>query len=464
MVMSTYLVAFIVGPLVATDPVDVDGIPLRVVHRAGQEELTAFALESGAFALRYFAEYFGRPYPADKLDLVAVPDFAFGAMENLGCVTFRDALLCIDPERATQGELQRVADVVHHEIAHMWFGDLVTMRWWNGIWLNEAFATFMEMRCTDAFRPEWDRWTDFGISRTAAFDTDALASTRPIEFEVVSPHDAEGMFDVLTYEKGAAVVRMLEQYLGEDRFRDGIRLYIDRHAFGNTETTDLWDAVEEATGEPVRRIMDSWIFQGGHPEVTVDRPAGATTVRLSQARSRYAGALEGGDDAALWAVPVLARWATAGPGDGDGSTGTSSQRLERVLLDGPTAELDLGGPADWVLVNSGGSGFFRVRYDQAGRDALAAAATDLTALERYGLVDDAWASLLSGSLAVGDLLRVLRAGADETDLSVWQRVAGVLGGLDRIVSDEERPAPGTSSTRPTAVVTSTPTSSTPRCA
>ena len=452
MVMSTYLVAVVVGPLVATEPVDVEGVPLRVVHRAGQEELAAFALESGAFALRYFAEYFGRPYPADKLDLVAVPDFAFGAMENLGCVTFRDVLLLVDPARSTQAELQRVADVIHHEIAHMWFGDLVTMRWWNGIWLNEAFATFMEMRCTDAFRPEWDRWTDFGAARTGAFDTDALSSTRPIEFEVVSPAEAEGMFDVLTYEKGAAVVRMLEQYLGEDRFRDGIRLYIERHAFANTETTDLWDALEEATGEPVRRIMDGWIFQGGYPEVSVTRDDGSATVRLDQRRFRYASNGDTGashddeqrpsDDEARWAVPVLIRSSSAGSSD-DGSGGAddvaSALRLHKVLLEGATTEVDLGGPATWVLANSGGSGFFRVRYAPDDLRALAGAGADLTALERFGLLDDAWAGLLAATMPVDALLDLVRARADETDLNVWQRVLAVLAGLGRLIDDAARP-------------------------
>lgn len=430
MVMSTYLVAFIVGPLTATEPVDVDGVALRIVHRHGQDHLAAFALESGAFALRYFTEYFGVDYPADKLDLAAVPDFAFGAMENLGCVTFREALLLVDPARATQPELQRVADVIHHEIAHMWFGDLVTMGWWEGIWLNEAFATFMEMRCTDAFRPEWDRWTDFGISRTAAYDTDALRSTRPIEFEVVSPADAEGMFDILTYEKGAAVVRMLEQYLGEDRFRDGIRLYISRHAYGNTQTTDLWDAIEEATGEPVRRIMDSWIYQGGHPEVSVER-TGPDSVRLGQQRFLYRTGDDAPDDT-TWAVPVLLRIGTDETGEASG------ERLERVLLDGPSTDVALDPGATWVLANSGGSGFFRVRYDAAGRAALGRA-TGLTPIERYGLVDDAWASLVAGTGDVTDLLALLRTYAEETDLSVWQRVIGVLGSLGRLVDDDARP-------------------------
>jgi puromycin-sensitive aminopeptidase len=198
MPMSTYLVAFVVGPIAATAPVNVDGKPLRVVCPPGKEHLADFALEVGAFALRYFTDWFGMVYPGDKLDLVAIPDFAFGAMENLGCVTFRERYLLVDPATATQSELQAVVDVIAHELAHMWFGDLVTMKWWNGIWLNEAFATFMEMTCTDAFRPEWQRWVDFGLSRSAAFDTDALGATRPIEYPVVSPADADGMFDVLT--------------------------------------------------------------------------------------------------------------------------------------------------------------------------------------------------------------------------------------------------------------------------
>ena len=152
----------------------------------------------------------------------------------------------------------------------MWFGDLVTMGWWNGIWLNEAFATFMEMKATDSFRPEWQRWTSFGISRSAAFDIDSLESTRPIEFPVISPADAEGMFDLLTYEKGAAVVRMLEQWLGEETFRDGIRHYLQTHLYSNTETHDLWNALEHVAGRPVTAAMETWIFQGGYPLIEID--------------------------------------------------------------------------------------------------------------------------------------------------------------------------------------------------
>jgi puromycin-sensitive aminopeptidase len=437
--MSTYLVAFVVGPLEATAPIDVDGTPMRVIYPKGKGHLTDFALEVGSFCLRHFTNYYGIPYPGDKLDLVAVPDFAFGAMENLGCVTFREILLLVDPATTTQAELLNVTDVINHELAHMWFGDLVTMKWWNGIWLNEAFATFMEMHATDAFRPQWDRWTTFGLSRTAAFDTDSLTSTRPIEYPVISPADAEGMFDILTYEKGAAVVRMLEQYLGEDQFRAGIRQYLAEHAYGTTETTDLWDAIESATGEPVRRIMDSWIFQGGFPVISVDVVNDGRTLRLSQHRFGYAGDLGDGespipahDDAAQWIVPLIFSQRSATDG---------VITFEKVLLDQPSIDIDLIEPATWIYVNTEGTGFYRARYAPDLRAALVAhAQTDLSAIERYGLVDDIWASVLAGDLEAHDFLEVAEAFREEADLSVWQRIIAGLTALDRVVDGDGRAA------------------------
>src|SRR5690349_7327450 len=221
------------------------------------------------------------------------------------------------------------------------------MRWWECIWLNEAFATSMAIAVTDAFRPDWQRWSAFGLSRSQAFDTDALESTWPIQYPVISPADAEGMFDVLTYEKGAAVVRMLEQYLGEERFREGIRRYMTTHAYGNTETTDLWDAIEAASGEPVRRIMDSWIFQGGHPMVSVEARAEGRVLHLSQGRFRY---LDDGDDSARWAVPLQLRYGTA----------SGEVVHTTALLDGDELEIDLPEPVVWVQANADGTGFYRV--------------------------------------------------------------------------------------------------------
>jgi aminopeptidase N len=431
MPMSTYLVAFVVGPLVATDPVDVDGKPLRVVCPIGKEHLAGYALEVGAFALRFLSDWFGIVYPGDKLDLVAIPDFAFGAMENLGCVTFRERYVLVDPETSTQAELQAVVDVIGHEIAHMWFGDLVTMKWWNGIWLNEAFATFMEMTCTDAFRPDWQRWVDFGLSRSAAFDTDALEATRPIEYPVVSPDDADGMFDVLTYEKGASVVRMLEQHLGPDRFRAGIRRYMARHQYGNTETSDLWDALEAETGEPVRRIAESWIFRGGFPEIGVEAGSGETsTLRLSQRRFRYAtgdGAGEAGrtDGDGPWSVPLAVE-----------SCSDATATLDRALLDGETLEIERPAGTSWVNANAGAHGFYRVRYDGSLLGALLDHLGELTPLERYTLVDDAWALVLAAVTPASSFVESAERFVDESDRAVWERIVAGLGQLDRLVDDD----------------------------
>jgi puromycin-sensitive aminopeptidase len=428
MTMSTYLVAFIVGPLEVTEPVDVAGTPLRLLCPPGKLHLTEFGLDVAEFSLTYLADYFDIPYPGDSMDLVAIPDFAFGAMENLGCVTFRETLLLADPEQATQGELQNVVDVIAHELAHMWFGDLVTMKWWNGIWLNEAFATFMELKVTDAFRPEWERWVSFGLARSTAFDTDALQTTRPIEYPVVSPADAEGMFDVLTYEKGAAVVRMLEQYLGEEEFRAGIRKYMANHQYGNTETTDLWDAIEEASGEPVRRIMDSWIFQGGFPIVSVEALEGGTVLHLAQERFLY---LHDDADATRWAIPLQLRYALE---SGEVVSTTA-------LLDGDELELRLPEPVAWVVANADGHGFYRVRTSAPLRAALVAQAqVVLSDVERYGLVDDTWAAVLSGAASADDFLALADGFSGETDVSVWRRLLAGLDQIDRLVPDGERAA------------------------
>ncbi|MEY2422262.1 MAG: puromycin-sensitive aminopeptidase [Acidimicrobiaceae bacterium] len=428
MKMSTYLVAFVVGPLALTPPVDVNNTPLRIAHLPGKEHLTTFAIESASFGLQFFADYYGIVYPGDKCDLVAVPDFAFGAMENLGCITFREVLLLVDPKRATHPELQNVADVIHHELAHMWFGDLVTMKWWNGIWLNEAFATFMEIKCSDAFRPDWNVWVNFGLSRTAAFDVDSLSSTRPIEFEVVSPRDAEGMFDVLTYEKGAAVLRMLEQYLGETEFRDGIRHYLTTHQFGNTETTDLWDAIETSTGEPVRQIMDSWIFQGGYPVVEVEL-VGPRTLRLRQERFRFAVDDErAANDEPLWAIPIRFTYS-------DGN----ERSTDRVLLSSREQDVELPADVDWVHVDTGGSGFYRTRYVGELRRRLTAHVGELLPLERYNLIDHEFACTLAGTSTAAEFCDLARSFGDDTELSVWQRLSTAFAALDRIIDVDTRP-------------------------
>jgi puromycin-sensitive aminopeptidase len=416
MTMSTYLVAFVVGPLDATQPVDANGVPLRIVHRPGKGDLTAFAEDVGAFSLRFFADYYGIPYPDRKMDMVGLPDFAQGAMENVGCVTYRESLLLVDTDKATQPEVATVADVIAHELAHMWFGDLVTMRWWNGIWLNEAFATLMELLAVDAYRPDWERWSQFLRSRAIAFEVDALESTRSIEYPVRSPDDAAGMFDILTYTKGAAVLRMLEQYLGAQRFRDGIRRYLDEHRFGNTETHDLWDAIEKATDEPVRRIMDGWIWQGGYPLVSVRLEGGS--LKLSQRRYLISGK----EDDTVWDVPLLIR------------TGEGTQPA-LIEPDGLTVEVPAEGP---VVVNAGVHAFVRVDYDDQLLGRLTADLRSLSTDERTQLVDDTWAAVVAGRRSAVDFCRFADSFRDETELPVWQSLLQGLGWCERFLSDGPR--------------------------
>jgi puromycin-sensitive aminopeptidase len=426
MVMSTYLVAFVVGPLEATDAVDVDGIPLRVIHVPGKGQLAGFGLDVGAFCLRWFQQYYGIPYPSDKVDLLALPDFAAGAMENLGAITFRENALLVDPATATVDEQMRVADVVAHELAHMWFGDLVTMRWWNGIWLNEAFATFMELIACNAYRPDWDRWTLFGLERSVAFETDSLASTRPVEYPVLSPSDCEGMFDVLTYQKGGALLRMLEQFLGEEAFRAGVSHYLKSHAYGNTETNDLWDAIEATTQQPVRRMMDSWIWQPGYPLVTATVDGDELVLR--QQRFAYdSGTLDADPAPTTWLIPVHVR---------NGAT------VSVVLLDGAELRTPLAEPAAPVVVNAGGRGFYRVGYSDALRDRLTSGdtLTTLGSLERYSLVDDAWQEVVAGRLAASDYLTFIEGFGGERELAVWQAIVLGLRGLGRLLDDDAYPA------------------------
>jgi puromycin-sensitive aminopeptidase len=427
MKMSTYLVAFIVGKLASTDTVDVDGVPLRVVFTPGQRALADFALAIGAFSLRFFSEYFNIPYPGEKLDLVAIPDFAAGAMENLGCITFRDTALLVDPATASRVELERVADVVAHEVAHMWFGDLVTMGWWEGIWLNEAFATFMETICVDAFRPSWDRWVGFAPTREAALAIDGLHATRPIEYPVGHPREAEGMFDLLTYEKGCGVLRMLEQHIGPEVFRDGVRAYLKEHAYGNTVTTDLWDALENASGAPVRDVMNTFILQGGHPLVSLSDG----TLRQQPFAFGPVPAGMTSSIGELWNAPVAVRALAA---EGQPGAPTRGLVLQTEPVELPEAEQGL------VVVNAGGWGIFRTGYEPAHRLALAERLSELTPLERSNLVADTWATTLAGHATLEEFLLLAAKLGLEPDPTPWSPVASALLLGHRLTSEADRPA------------------------
>jgi puromycin-sensitive aminopeptidase len=422
MVMSTYLLCVVVGPLALTPAEGSDGIPVRVASRPERAHLAGYANGIAVTALEWFRHYFGIPYPERKLDQAAIPDFAAGAMENTGLVTYREQLLLLDPQTAAHEERVVVAETIAHELAHQWFGDLVTMRWWNGAWLNEAFATFMAYLCIDALEPAWRVFDTFQAVRVQALEVDSLATTRPIEVPVESPDDATGMFDVLTYFKGGAVLRMIEQWLGPDVFRAGIHRYLTSHAYANTETHDLWDALETASGQPVRRIMDAWIFQAGYPSVVVRRSG--DEIRLTT--HRFAPSLP--EDATVWPVPLIVRQVLP-----------DREVLDRVLVEAEGLALPLAHPDALLVANVGGVGFVRTFYDDELRARLVSRATvELTPSERLALVDDTWAAVVAGAAPVSAFLDLATGFAEETSPEVWRTLVAGLNTCDRFLEGEPR--------------------------
>ncbi|TMA37429.1 MAG: M1 family metallopeptidase [Deltaproteobacteria bacterium] len=421
--LSTYLFALAVGPLEASAMRLLGDVPIRIWHVPGKGRLTELGLEAAAEALRRLEDYFDIPYPYGKLDLVAVPDFEAGAMENAGAVFFRETLLLLDPATVSLNEHKRAAEVIAHELAHMWYGDLVTMAWWDDLWLNEAFATWMAYRVVDDWRPEWRLWHAFEHDRAGALALDALANTHPIYAEVRSVAEATQNFDAITYEKGAAVVRMIEHFLGPEQFRGGVRLYMRRHREGNAVAADLWRALEEASGREVGRLAQAWIEKAGFPLVTFG-PAkgdGDGTLRVRQERFFADPKIPAARRRQRWPLPLVVRWRAT-----DGATG-----LDRLLVDRATDDVTLGEKRRrWYFGNAQAGGFYRVLHDPADRGALLEDLAALTAVERLALANDQWALVRSGKTSIETFLEVADALGDETDYDVLDGLAGPLAVVD----------------------------------
>jgi puromycin-sensitive aminopeptidase len=424
--LSTYLYALAVGELEASPPTRCGDTEIRVWHVPGKSHLTAFALEVGRETLARLEAYFDLPYPYAKLDLVAAPDFEAGAMENAGAVFFRETLLLSDPATVTLAEKKRVAEVICHELAHMWYGDLVTMAWWNDLWLNEAFATWMAFSIVDAWKPDWKMWHDFEHHRAAALQLDALGTTHPIYVDVRTPAEATQNFDLITYEKGASVVRMVERYLGAETFRAGVRLYVRRHREANTVAADLWRALEEASGEKVESVVRAWIEQPGFPLVRLrTTPHG---VELRQERFTAKPAARGRAAAGRWPLPWVGRV-------GDASGGS---RLERRLVTKARETLALGGARRFVYGNADEGGFFRPAHDEALLAGVRANLDQLGAVERMGLVGHQWALVRSARAPLASVLDLVDALGRERDPDVLVALRGPLAFLD----DQVAPAAG----------------------
>src|SRR5919106_3407353 len=314
-IMSTYLLAIMVGEFESVEA-QAEGTLVRVWTTPGKKEQGRFALDVSCRLLSFYNNYFGIPYPLPKLDLIAIPDFAAGAMENWGAITYREVALLVDPAHSSAATKQRVAIIIAHEIAHMWFGNLVTMEWWNDLWLNEGFASWIEYKAVDHLFPEWEMWLQFLFADIGpAMSLDGLRNTHPIEAEVKTTHDINELFDAISYSKRAAIIRMLEQFLGDETFRRGLVHYLSAHEYGNARTEDLWASLAHVSGKAVKEIMDAWTKQPGYPVVEVRhqaRPHEPAELTLAQNRFLYDYDPERGEpDPSLWRIPVAVRSAGA---------------------------------------------------------------------------------------------------------------------------------------------------------
>ena len=431
-VMSTYLLAFVVGDLVGIHQQANERTTIGVWTTRGKEDQGRFALDTSVRLLSFFNDYFGIPYPLEKLDHIAIPDFAAGAMENWGAITYRETALLVDPANSSAGTRQRVAEVVAHEMAHMWFGDLVTMAWWDDLWLNESFASWMGSKSVDWLYPEWDMWTQFvNMDTNRALSLDGLKNSHPIEQEVKDPAEVSQLFDAISYSKGASVIRMLEQFLGPETFQQGLQGYLSAHLYGNARTEDLWAALERASGQPVTAIMDSWTKQMGYPvlNVAASHSGADLSLTLNQERFVYDRLEEETEpEPEVWQVPVRV------------STGGASGSAP-VVMDGRQGSLRVNAPAageGWFKVNPEQTGFFRVNYSPEDWERLIPAIREkrIPATDRLGIQNDAYALSRAGLLPVSQFLSLAGAYVNEDDASVWSDLASNLHDINSMLADE----------------------------
>ncbi len=430
MLLSTYLVAFAIGEFVSSETRKVNGTAIRVFTLPGKDHLSEFALDVASYAVEFYERYFECPYPVEKVDHIAIPDFPIGAMENLGLITFRETALLVDRHQSSHAGLVRVAEIIMHELAHMWFGDLVTMQWWNGLWLKESFATFMANVCLNSWKPEWNIWDDFAQSRADAEETDSLESTHAIENPVNHPDEATEMFDVISYQKGCSVLYQLHEFIGAETFRKGCVRYLRANGYGNTETHQLWDALEEAAHEdglnvPVRMLMDAWVFNAGHPVVTVEPGASRGFLTLRQKLFQL-GETNGCDF--IFPVPVNMRL----------TRDDGREEIKKFLMLNREETIFLGEDISSFVVNANGSGFYRVVYDPSLWPSIAENLDHLSTVERYNLINDSWSSVRAGITPASDYLNLIKRYQREHSSGVWQLIFDSLEHISNLFASEDR--------------------------
>uniref|UniRef100_A0A287CY20 Puromycin-sensitive aminopeptidase n=1 Tax=Ictidomys tridecemlineatus TaxID=43179 RepID=A0A287CY20_ICTTR len=372
-VMSTYLVAFVVGEYDFVETRSKDGVCVRVYTPVGKAEQGKFALEVAAKTLPFYKDYFNVPYPLPKIDLIAIADFAAGAMENWGLVTYRETALLIDPKNSCSSSRQWVALVVGHELAHQWFGNLVTMEWWTHLWLNEGFASWIEYLCVDHCFPEYDIWTQFvSADYTRAQELDALDNSHPIEVSVGHPSEVDEIFDAISYSKGASVIRMLHDYIGDKDFKKGMNMYLTKFQQKNAATEDLWESLENASGKPIAAVMNTWTKQMGFPLIYVEAEQDKVNFQVFYCPQ--------------WMVPITIS-----------TSEDPNQAKLKILMDKPEMNVVLKNVKSdqWVKLNLGTVGFYRTQYSSAMLESLLPGIRDLSLppVDRLGLQNDLFSLL-----------------------------------------------------------------------
>ncbi|KAL6598509.1 hypothetical protein ACP70R_046208 [Stipagrostis hirtigluma subsp. patula] len=423
--MSTYLVAIVVGLFDYIENSTLQGTKVRVYTQVGKSNQGKFALDVAVKSLDLYKDYFATPYPLPKLDMIAIPDFAAGAMENYGLVTYRETALLYDELLSSASNKQQVAITVAHELAHQWFGNLVTMEWWTHLWLNEGFASWVSYLAVESLFPEWNNWTQFLDETTSGLRLDALAESHPIEVEINHASEIDAIFDSISYDKGASVIRMLQSYLGAERFQKALASYIKKYAYSNAKTEDLWAVLEEETGEPVKDLMTTWTKQQGYPVIYAK--LNGHDLELEQAQFLS----DGSSGPGMWIVPIT-------------SCCGSYDAQKKFLLKDKTDTVNikeftdsLGADGFWIKLNIDQTGFYRVKYD----DELAAGlenaikAKKLSLMDKIGIVEDSYSLSIARKQTLTSLLRLLSAYRDESDYTVLSHVTSVCLGISKISVD-----------------------------
>ncbi len=424
--MSTYLVAVLVGRFECLNG-SADDIPIRVCAVPGNQQLGTFALKWAQDVMKFYNRYYSVKYPFGKLDLIAIPDFEAGAMENTGAITFRDQDLLIDPKTAGTDRQKIVAEVIAHEMAHQWFGDLVTMAWWNDIWLNEGFATWMETKPLAELRPDWGIAQDEQNSAIQAMRLDSLKSTRAIRTNATTTAEINELFDAIAYNKTAAVLRMVESYIGADGFRNGVNAYLQAHSYGNATAEDFWTKMAQVSGKPVDRIMQSYVDQAGVPVVAL---TGSCAQGQSITQKRFfAEPQANAGSSQVWTIPVCTKEAPGGSGACE-------------LVTQPVQKAVSASCGQTVNQNAGAQGYYRSAYTPDQVTALAAVAEkSLSPAERLSLLANEWAMVRGGRHRVREYLVLANGLASDRTHGVWDELAPALQTIDEdLVSDADKPA------------------------